>query len=142
MKHKGNNFELETERNRDLMRVYKADISSCETILLDEVWKRMAQAPSSRFWVSEERASIVVSRIMKGDNLSYMRHQKREMFMEIYRRVVALQKRHPRMSISQCCMEVVNSPAPRFYMTPLSIKITIYKIKRQWYTKRKKTQHS
>lgn len=44
----------------------------------------------------------------------------------------------PNMSLYECCVRVVNSPAPKFYMTPLSIRQTIYKIKRKWYEERKR----
>lgn len=138
MKHNGNYLEFEHERNCELMRAYHDDIASCKRIYLDEVWQRVANSPASRFWVSEERAAIVVARIMRGDRLEKMRPLKREMFFEIYRRVCLLLKQHADMTIYQCCINVVNSPAPKFYMTPLSVRTTIYKIKRQWYEKRKK----
>lgn len=138
MKNFGSFFEYEQERNADLIRAYHEDIEGCEVIRLDEVWQRIANMPSSRFWVSEERAAIVISRMMKGDKLKNMRPLKREMFMEIYRRVLELQKAYPDTPISKLCFRAVNSPAPKFYMTPLSIRETIYKIKREWYEERKK----
>ena len=137
MKANGCTFECEAERNADLMRAYHEDIASCDNINLSEVWKRIADMPSARFWVSEERAAIVVSRMMKGDNLHYMRPTKREMFQEIHSRVMALLADNPSLSIYMCCIKVVSMPAPKFYMTPLSIRQTIYKIKRAWYKERK-----
>lgn len=118
------------------MRAYHEDIAACEVIRLAEVWERIANMPSARFWVSEERAAIVIARMMKGDKLKDMRPMKREMFFEIYNRVMEMKRLHPRLSIYRLCIHVVNSPAPKFYMTPLSIRQTIYKIKRQWYKNR------
>lgn len=120
------------------MRAYHEDIRSCEVIRLPEVWKRIACMPSVRFWVSEERAAIVVGKMLRGEKLEKMRPLKKEMYEEICRRVKELQEKEPGMSIYQCCIQVVNSPAPKFYMTPLSIRETIYKIKREWFKERKK----
>lgn len=121
------------------MRAYHEDIAACRVIRLPEVWQRIACMPAARFYVSEERAAVVVSKMLKGDRLETMRPLKREMYEEICRRVQLLLDIRPELSVSQCCMLVVNAPAPKFYMTPLSIRETIYKIKRQWYSERKKT---
>ena len=120
------------------MRAYRKDLHNCKDIRLSDVWKRVANMPSARFWVSEERAAIVVAKMLKGDRLDNMRPQKREMFFEIYKRVLIILKDDPDMPIFKCCSEVVNSPAPKFYMTPLSIRETIYKIRRKWYSERRK----
>lgn len=138
MKHFGSYFEYEQERNADLMRAYREDLETCKVIRLPEVWRRIANMPSARFWVSEERATVVVSKMLKGECPNNMRPLKKEMYLEICRRVKLLLDRQPDMSVFQCCVQVVNSPAPKFYMTPLSIRETIYKIKRQWYNERKK----
>lgn len=120
------------------MRAYHEDLAACDVIRLPEVWQRIANSPSARFWVSEERAAVVVAKMLKGDKLISMRPLKREMYAEICRRVCSMREAEPSLSIFQCCIKVVNSPAPKFYMTPLSIRETIYKIKRQWYNERKK----
>lgn len=137
LKNYGSFFEYEQERNADLIRAYREDISSCKVIRLSEVWQRIANMPSARFWVSEERAAIVVAKMMHGDKLEGMRPLKREMFFEIFRRVKKLRAEYPDVSIYKCCIRVVSSPAPKFYMTPLSIRETIYKIKRSWYKERR-----
>lgn len=121
-----------------MMRAYREDLSSCDFIRLPEVWERIANMPSSRFWVTEERAAVVIRKMMRGDKLKNMRPLKKEMFDEIYRQVRMLMATEPNMSLYECCVRVVNSPAPKFYMTPLSIRQTIYKIKRKWYEERKR----
>lgn len=138
MKHFGSYFEYRQERDRDLMRAYREDLYSCDVILLSDVWQRVADMPSARFWVSEERAAIVIARLFNGDKLQEMRPLKRQMFLEIFKRVKILKDSNPSLSISKCCMKVVNSPAPKFYMTPLSVRQTIYKIKRDWHNQQNK----
>ena len=142
MKKDGSVFGYERERNADLIRAYNEQIrmhfAKRIPINLAQVFKNVAEMPSRRFWVSEERAAIVVSNIIKGDSLADMGPMKREMFMEIYRRTLILQREHPSMSLYKIVITVCNQPAPKFYLTPGSVKVIIYKIKRQWYEERKR----
>lgn len=79
---------------------------------------------------------VVVSAMMKGKHvLNAMRPTKQEMFKEIYSRVLALQKQLPELSMFELVLKAVNSPAPKFYMTPRSAMETIYKIKKGFYEK-------
>ena len=137
MKSTGANFEYEKERNEDLLRAYRMEIDRCERIGID-VWRKIAESPSMRFWVSEERAAIVIARVIKGDTLSYMRPLRREMFLEIYRRVLDIKSVRQELSLRACCAKAVCTPAPKFYMTPLSVRQTIYKIKRKCLEEAKK----
>lgn len=142
----GSYFEYENERNQDLMRAYKEQLSqqycSDKPILLKNVFEKIAEMPSKRFWVSEERATIVVSGIMKGDMLEKAGQMKKEMFFEIYKRVMELMEHKPHLMLPELVTIVCNQPAPKFYLTPKSIKVIISKIKRKWYEERKrKLQH-
>lgn len=136
MKHYGSSFEYAEERNEDMMRAYMQEISRCDQIFLPQVFNRVVNMPSKRFWVSAERAAIVISNMMRGDTLSNMRPTKREMFQEIYRRVKEIQKKNPKMSIYEMALMVVQQPAPKFYLTAGSAKVIIYRIRKQWYKKR------
>lgn len=137
LKKQGCFFEYEQERNKDLLVAFHATIGAKDLTGLDEVWERISTLPSARFWVTGERAAIVVSRIIRGDKLLGMRELKREMFFEIYKRVQKLQTEKPHLSLVRICDQVVKSPAPKFYMTPDSVRVIIYKIKRGWYQERK-----
>lgn len=141
MKHNGSVFEYAQERNEDIMRAYIEQIDSCDRINLPQIFNRVVNMPSKRFWVSAERASIVVSSIMKGDDLSHMRSTKREMFFEIYRRVMELRNVYPTYSILQLTCIVVQQQAPKFYLTAGSAKVIICRAKKRWYEKRKQRLH-
>lgn len=141
-KTSGSIFPYERERNIDLMKVYKElmrqEYYGEDDIRLVRIFSKIAEHPSKRFWVSEERAAIIMAEIDKGNKLERMRETKREMFFEIHRRVSTLRKQHPNMPMIQLTTIVCNQPAPKFYLTPKSVKVIIYKIKRQWYEERKK----
>lgn len=141
MKNCGSGFEYARERDDDIMRAYVEQIDSCDRIHLPKVFSRVVNMPSKRFWVSPERASIVVSNMMRGDDLSKMRPMKREMFMEIYKRVMELRALYPHKSIIRLTTEVVQQEAPKFYLTAGSAKVIICKVKKQWYARRAQRLH-
>ena len=138
MKPRGTKFEYEDERNRDLMRVYRQCIESTDFISMPAIYEQVVSLPAERFWVSEERAAIVIASMMKGDNLERMRPNKREMFQEIYQRAMKLKEENPAMSIFDLAFATVRQPAPKFYLTPGSAKVIICKVKKQWYEERKR----
>ena len=138
MKHKGSTFEYKHERDRDLMRAYCEQIMLCDTIDLTEVFKKVVIMPSERFWVSEERAAIVIARMFKGDKLESMKPNTREMYEEIFKRVKDMKEHNPTMSLIDMLFRVVRQPAPKFYLTPESAKVITTRIKREKFNKVKK----
>jgi hypothetical protein len=137
MKYRGCILEFTDERNKELMRAFREAISKSDFIDIAKISEAMVNMPCSRFWISEERAMVVVAALIKGKPvLKTMRPTKREMFTEIYKRVVALQKQCPDATVFELVMKVVNSPAPKFYMRPRCAMEIIYKIKKGFYEKR------
>lgn len=126
-------MEYSNERSEDLFRVYKEYIANCKYITMPEVYKTITNMPSRRFWVSDTRAALVVSSIIREGKqvLNSMWLLKREMYEEIYNRVIELKKTYPNKSITELCSSVVEQPAPKFYLTPGSAKILLCKIRRQ-----------
>ena len=134
MKYRGCILEFTDERNDELMRAFRETVAKATFIDITEISSAMVNMPCSRFWVSEERAAVVVAAMMKGKPvLNTMRPTKREMFQEIYKRVVALQKEHPNASVFELTTSVVNSTAPKFYMQPRCAMELIYKIRKGFF---------
>lgn len=116
------------------MRAYRIQIAKADVINMNEIARLVVDMPTHRFWVSEERAAIVVSALINGRKLPHnMRNSKREMFLEIYRRVMLLRKHNPLAPVSRLVALVVRSPAPKFYMLPRSAMDIIYKMKNGYY---------
>ena len=134
MKPFGSILEFTKERNEDLMRAYRHQINLTPHIHMKDVAAAVVNMPAARFWVSEERAAIVISALMAGRELPHnMRSPKREMFHEIYRRVLDLRKAKPDTPLFDLVCEVVNSPAPKFYLRPRAAVFIIYNIKKGYY---------
>lgn len=138
MKYHGCILEFTDERNKELMSAFRNVMNNCNFIDITKISEEVVNMPCSRFWVSEERAMVVVAALIKGKPvLDTMRPTKREMFQEIYKRVLDYQKQFPDASMFELVLKAVNSPAPKFYMTPRSAMETIYKIKKGFYEKAK-----
>lgn len=102
---------------------------------MPKIFEQVANSPCSRFWVSEERAAIVISTLLAAKVIPNMRKNKREMFDEIFRRFLIARGQYPEKSIYALAIMVVNQPAPKFYMTPRTVGELIYRIKNGWYEK-------
>lgn len=138
MKNFGSTCQFEHERNKDLMRAYNEEIAGRKHIYLPDVFKVVVKKPSARFWVSERRAAIVISRLLNGDKLEDMRPLKRKMFKEIYRRAMKLKRNYPQLTLLQIAEHVVQQPAPEFYLTPGSAKVIVSKIRKKQRNQEKK----
>ncbi len=139
VKYSGCILEFTDERNRELMRAFRQVLSQRKFIDIAEISQTVVNMPCSRFWVSEERATGVVAALIKGKPvLDVMRPTKREMFTEIFRRVMDIRKECDGLPLAIIVMRVVNSPAPKFYMKPRCAMEIIYKIKKGFYEKQKR----
>lgn len=135
MKYFGSILDFTRERNADLMRAFREQLALARFIVMPEIFELVAESPASRFWVSEERAAIVISAMAAGKPLPRMRSNKREMFEEIYRRFLIERKENPKKSVYELVTKIVNQPAPKFYLTPRTVGEFIYRIKNGWYDK-------
>ena len=138
MKHKGNKCDFTKERNSELLQAYRKLIAEKSFIESDKVFKEVINMPASRFWVSEERAAIVLSLMMNGDKLKNMLPSKREMFFEIFRRAKELRKKNPQYTFKELAQMIVVQPAPKFYLTSDSAMVIITCEKKRWYEERRK----
>lgn len=133
MKYFGSILDFTKQRNADLMRVYRDRLAEASIIVIPVIFQLVADSPASRFWVSEERAAIVISAMAAGKPMPRMRSNKREMFEEIYRRYLLMRKDYPDKSVYELVTKIVNQPAPKFYLTPRTVGEFIYRIKNGWY---------
>lgn len=133
VKYYGSILDFTDERNHELLKAYHEQMHKANYIVMPHIFELVANSPCSRFWVSEERAAIVISTMLAGKAIPGMRSNKREMFEEIFRRFLALREKFPDKSIYELSIKVVHQPAPRFYMTPRTVGELIYRIKNGYY---------
>lgn len=135
----GDVMEYSDARFSDLMRAYDEYMDKCKYIRMPEVYHAVANMPAKRFWVSTIRAALVISAMIRGeDPLKKMRGSKKEMYLEIYKRVMELRENNKTALITELCDIVVAQPAPKFYLTPKTVKVMICKRRKEWIEKKKR----
>lgn len=102
-----------------------------EYVCLSRLMEEVVATPAQRFYVSEERAAIVLSKMLQGQSIAHMQLQKRRMFEEIYRRFLALMQRRPYLRYQEAVAIVVNQPAPEFYLTIGSAIVILHRIRKR-----------
>ena len=127
-KHIGNQTEFGRERNAALLDAFSSLVAA-DTGLVDltRVFHTVVATPATRFYVSERRAAAVVGAMRRGVSIARMNPERREMFAEIYRRVQHLLDAEPSLSIYEATFRVVNTAAPRFYLSPATARSIIYR---------------
>ena len=136
MKYKGCILDYTNERNKELVDTLCRCLRNAKHIRMFDICKEVADSPCSRFWVSEERATIIISAMLAGRPMSKMRPNKREMFAEIYRRFVALRPLYPDRPMSELVSKIVHQPAPKFYLTYRTVNLMIQHVKNGWYQRK------
>lgn len=139
MKRQGSKFEHTAERDKELMKTYCHYLGACDEAKLDVILTQTVNTPCSRFWVSDERASIVMSGIEReAIDLTTMVESRRNMYLELYRRVQLLRNENPTMSLSEVTSMAVMQEAPCFYLTAKSARTIIHRIKTKWRISKKR----
>lgn len=136
MKYFGSTLRFTRQRNDDIITAYRRIVKQAGLVDHPLVFAEIARSPASRFWVSEERAAVVVARMLAGISDPRMRGNKKRMFDEIFRRFLALSEKQPDRSLTSLVCEVVHQPAPEFYLTPRTVGEIVYRIKNGWYERR------
>ena len=130
MKKTGSTSDFMVERDRDLHRSFM-EVLRTSRAPLREMFGMAARRTSRRFWVSEERAAIVVGAMLRGETDEKMIPKRREMFEEILRRVKRRMDSEPGLCMTHAVAAVVHEAAPEFYLTDESARSIIYRIRRK-----------
>ena len=118
MKKINSKCEFSSERSELLLLNFRKAIARQSKICAKKAFQEAAEAPAPRFWVSEARAMRIVSMLFKGlDPTEGMHPEKREMYLEIFRRTKALKEANPSLPLGDIVFDVVNNSAPRSYIS-------------------------
>lgn len=127
MKKKGSACDYTAMRNDDLRQTFKRCLTQYDSRNVYDIFELMTRQPAKRFYISEQRAyRLVYARCNGRDWPENMMPSRRRMMEEIFCRVQCRMARRPDASLADLVFEVVNEPAPSFYMTRGSIKTIFY----------------
>ena len=142
MRKKGSIFVLTDGRDRDLLRAYNEQLRKqlrlygrvCQSLLAE----RTVGSPASRYWVSSERACVIVYRMMRGESIGYMNPVKFRFYTALYQAFCRYREEHPQMPVKHIVEIVVTQPAPCFPVTARVAKNIIERIR--WKCQREKIE--
>lgn len=137
MRHNGNTRSFNKELGFDIIRAYHHLVKSSSAHLSSKrkIFKALVHQPSRRYWVSDERALEVVKQMLAGKGIDGMQPNKRNMFRDIYHAVIDMMSRDASLSLAQAVTTVVESPAPKFYMTPGTALVIFYRYRKEWHAR-------
>ena len=136
MKKKGATCEFRDQRDNDLYRAYRQQLKTTSFVRLPQLIDRVISSPAERFYVSEERAAIVIGEMLRGRSIEHMQTQKRRMYDEIFSRFLELMQRRPYLQYNEAVTIVVNQPAPEFYLTVGSAIVILHRIRKRMRERR------
>lgn len=132
MKKKGSICDYTAMRNDDLRQTFKRCLAQNDARCVYDIFELMTRQPAKRFYISEQRAYRLVYARRKGREWpEKMMPSRRRMMEEIFCRVQRRMSRTPSASLADVVFEVVNEPAPSFYMTRGSIKTIFYDFRKR-----------
>ena len=141
MKHKGCKSDYTYSRMKDIARAFREYYVKLGGYK-QNIYDIIARSKSKRYWVSEERAKYVISRIEKGDTLDSYRSTKRRMYFDIYVQYIESKLANPQLSNEEHIYRVIHSQANQFYLEPSAIKAYHYKYLRHERDKKRRCTNS
>lgn len=90
----------------------------------DNIYEYLSRQPAPRFYVQAITAKMKCAQLIKGELLN-TGHQTIFMYTEIYKRYLAMREAGDKRPPLHLFEEIVQQPAPSFYMEPISIKFII-----------------
>lgn len=123
--------EFGSKRDAELWQAYRRAIATSGVVSTEMLYEMTAASPTSRFWVSERRAAEVMGAIIRGISLNHMSPTRQEMFREIFNRFLQYRSKVPKSTIYEATFHAVNTPAPKFYLTPKTVKIILCRYRRE-----------
>lgn len=113
----GDRNEYKDDRDREVRAAFRRVLHLHGGFMsVREMYEAVSLTPTSRFFVSAQRAMRVVGRMDVGDPTRRMRPSNKRMYQEIHRRVKNLMSARPGLTLREAVEEVVEQPAPETYM--------------------------
>lgn len=126
------NYELTLMQRDALMEAYKEVYRKCWS--QKEAWKKTAEHPAPRYYVTAKEAYEKLRRMVRGDTsvVDRLGDTKRRMYYSLYNTLVRLteKREYSTCSLWFLCPIVVSQPAPEFFIAPNTVKDIYIKYKR------------
>ena len=142
MRNKDDRNEFKEQQDAEIMDAYRRIFKIYGgKVDVHTLYKMVAFAPATRFFVSPRQAYRVIIRMMAGQPISNMRTSNQRMYREIHRRLqeeLAQSTQNSQPSLKSLITKIVCQPAPEMYVGVRQISFIISKEKRKCYEERKR----
>ena len=142
MRNKDDRNEFKEQQDAEIMDAYRRIFKIYGgKVDVHTLYKMVAFAPATRFFVSPRQAYRVIIRMMAGQPISNMRTSNQRMYREIHRRLqeeLAQSTQNSQPSLKSLIATIVCQPAPEMYVGVRQISFIISKEKRKCYEERKR----
>ena len=142
MRNKDDRNEFKEQQDAEIMDAYRRIFKIYGgKVDVHTLYKMVAFAPATRFFVSPRQAYRVIIRMMAGQPISNMRTSNQRMYREIHRRLqeeLAQSTQNSQPSLKSLIAQIVCQPAPEMYVGVRQISFIISKENRKCYESRKR----
>lgn len=110
---------INQDKRKALYAIYLQGLRDGRFVSMRAAGEWIAKQPAPHFYISPESASFLVGRIINGKSLSNLHSQQRHLVRQLHHDYLEYLQSHPTTTKSrvQIMNELVDRPAPEFYMT-------------------------
>lgn len=123
-----NNPDVTQQKYHDILVAYNRIAPECRQQA--DVWKRLAEEPAPRFYISHFQAYQRMLQMYKGDRtINNLSPYRRRLFEALYDKCLELsQKReYCKLSLYQLTSFAITQPAPSFFISPATMPAVVKK---------------
>lgn len=130
-----------SKRNKALLEAYHLELRRARyPIKLSDILENVVKHPADRFYTATRGVYETIKKIRKGEEI-ILSEERERLINEVIKRVEEEEKKHPEKKLKRIVEEILDSPAPEFYLKPSSAKIIIHhEKKRQRYILQQQTK--
>lgn len=129
-------------RDKDLFEVYRKVLDEIEPpFQLKDILRRVVLHEAKRFYVSERFVYETIRDMLAGNEVEIQSPERRRMINDVYKKVVSQREKYPGKVLKHIVEEVLDEPAPEFYLKVSSAKTILCNLKkRNEYIERQKME--
>lgn len=111
--------DLKRKKALAIYEVYRRGLEEGRFSSMRNAGDWVASQPAPGYFIPAEKASLYMGMVQSGMSLSGFSESQRKLIRDLYRRYTEWMDAHPGNNLPRVCVmeEIVDSPAPEFYMT-------------------------
>lgn len=122
-------LDFKNERDADFLAAYKKIIirhgKNARYIKKETLLSETIHHPAQRFYVSYEQAQRIITRLWKGQKVTFRNKLKEKMYIDLLEKT---RQQHPGLPLKEKIANAIYTTAPRFYITLESASILYYQL--------------